>query len=278
MPDSPARYRLVIFDPIEDPLSLRDPIAETTGLHPTDVVQWLARAPGVWPHPLDEPTVRKMLDRLFDARIAAEAWRVDQFPELGSPRTIHRAACLEQGLRIDGLRGEPTHWVPWDRIELICAGRIAAEDEFRETSAPRWPSNLVTGIRALALRKPRPVIRAARASRIPRDPAGEVLVVRRDPRVTFRFVEGQMNYTYLGDRLRKTAAENFPLFLADLCDRAREAYLTPSTRAWTEGKDPSGYEFPTSQALMEYATHRLLWSWYRRDREAAGTEGDEEQP
>jgi hypothetical protein len=32
-----------------------------------------------------------------------------------------------------------------------------------------------------------------------------------------------------------------------------------------EGRDPGEYEFPTSQAIIEYATHRLLWSWYRRD-------------
>ena len=26
-----------------------------------------------------------------------------------------------------------------------------------------------------------------------------------------------MNYAYLGDRLKSSAAENFPIFLADLC-------------------------------------------------------------
>ena len=26
--------------------------------------------------------------------------------------------------------------------------------------------------------------------------------------------------------------------------------------------------FPSSQAILDYATHRLLWSWYRRDSEA----------
>ncbi len=28
------------------------------------------------------------------------------------------------------------------------------------------------------------------------------------------------------------------------------------------------YEFASSQALLDYATHRLLYSWYRRDRDA----------
>jgi hypothetical protein len=32
--------------------------------------------------------------------------------------------------------------------------------------------------------------------------------------------------------------------------------------------EPGECEFPSSHALLEYATHRLLWSWYTRDREA----------
>ncbi|MBV8488230.1 MAG: hypothetical protein JO161_08115 [Planctomycetaceae bacterium] len=268
MANSSSRYRLVIFDEIDDPQELRPMICGVTGTHPTDVVQWLARAPGVWPQPLDEPTVRKLLDGLYEFGVAAEAWRADLFPELSPARTVHRAACLDQGLRIDGLRGEPTHWVPWDRIDMICAGKITMEDEVREVQAPRWPSAVVSGIRALALQKPRPMERIARSSRVPRDPIGEVIIVRRDPRIAFRVVENQMNYAYLGERLKKSAAENFPIFLGDLCVSANRAYLAPSTRALRERRDPEDYEFSSSQALIEYATHRLLWSWYRRDGDA----------
>jgi hypothetical protein len=104
--------------------------------------------------------------------------------------------------------------------------------------------------------------------RIPRDPAGEVIVVRHDPRIAFRVVENQMNYAYLGPRLRQSAAENFPVFVADLCARADAAYITPSTLSLLERREPGEHEFPSSQSLLDYATHRLLWSWYRRDRDA----------
>jgi hypothetical protein len=268
MPTTPARYRLVIFQPIEEPHAVRDLVCRVMGMHPTDAVQWLARAPGTWPQLMAEDEVRKLLDGLYELGIAAEAWRTDQFPELSPARTVHRAACLAEGFRIQGLRGEPTHWVPWDRIELICAGRISAEDEYRHVQPPRWPSTVVAGIRALTLMKPQPSSRRARAMRIPRDPVGEVLIVRRDPRIAFRVVENQMNYAYLGRRLSQSAAENFPVFVADLCARADTAYLTPSTRSLLQGRDPGEYEFPSSQSLLEYATHRLLWSWYRRDRDA----------
>jgi hypothetical protein len=268
MPNASPRYRLVIFQAIDEPLELRDLVCRVTGMHPTDAVQWLARAPGTWPQPLEESEVRRLLEGFFEAGIAAEAWRTDQFPELSPSRTVQRDACLPEGFRVEGLRGEPTHWVPWERIELICAGRIGVEDEFRHVQSPRWPSVVVSGIRALALMKPKPSNRLARASRIPRDPVGEVIVVRRDPRVAFRAVENQMNYGYLGARRSHSASENFPIFVADLCARADGAYITPSTRSLLEGNEPGEHGFPTSQALLDYATHRLLWSWYRRDRDA----------
>jgi hypothetical protein len=268
MSNTPPRYRLVIFQAIDEPQELRDLVCRVTGMHPTDAVQWLARAPGTWPQPLEESEVRKLLEGLFEAGIAAEAWRIDQFPELSPARTVHRVACLAEGFRVEGLRAEPTHWVPWERIELICAGRIGVEDEFRHVQSPRWPSMVVAGVRALALMKPKPSSRLARASRIPRDPVGEVIVVRRDPRVAFRAVETQMNYAYLGKRRSHSAAENFPIFVADLCARADSAYITPSTRSLLERDKQGEHVFPSSPALLDYATHRLLWSWYRRDRDA----------
>src|SRR5262249_56432025 len=114
------------------------------------------------------------------------------------------------------------------------------------------------------LQTPPPRGRRPRAPRIPRDPVGEVLIVRREPRLAFRVVENQMNYAYLGQRLRQSAGENFPIFVADLCARADAAYITPSTRSLLEHRYPVEYEFPSSQALLDYATHRLLCSWYRR--------------
>ncbi|APW61066.1 hypothetical protein [Paludisphaera borealis] len=267
MSSTPPRYRLVIFDAIDDPKELRDLISNATGAHPTDAVQWLAKAPGVWPKELDEAAIRTLLDGLYEFGVAAEAWRIDQFPDLSPPRTIHRAACLDDGLRIEGLRGEPTHWVPWDRVEMICAGCVAA-DAGRARGTPFWPSTVVSGLRAIALRKPRPFAVGGRSQRTPRDPVGEVLVVRRDPRIVFRFVENQMNYAYLGDRLKESAADNFPIFLADLCARSAQAFLTDSTRALLERRECGENDFPSSQAILEHATLQLLWSWYRRDRDS----------
>ncbi len=267
MAKTEVRYRLVVFDELEDPHRVRDLFSEVTGAHPTDAMQWLARVPGIWPKLLDEGQTRRLLDGLYELEIAAEAWRTDAFPDLSRPRTVHEAACIDGGFRVTGLRGEPTHWIPWDRVELIAAGKIAADDEFREVTPPGWVNAISTGFRAAIGRSPR-TARKSRAMRIPRDPVGEVIVVRRDPRLAIRVVENKMNYGYLGDRLRPSAAENFPQLVGDLRRLARAAFVTPTTDALLDGGDPDDFEFDTSQSLLDYATLRLLWAWYRRDRDA----------
>jgi hypothetical protein len=261
-------YRLVVFDHPDDPRAVRDLMCGVTGIHPTDAMQWVARsAPGIWPQPLAEGEVRELLDGLYDLGVPAEAWRIDMLPELNPVRTIHDAACLTEGLRVKGLRGEPTHWVPWDRIEILSAGRIMLEDEFRDVSPPGWAAAISTGLNAMIGRAPR-AVRRARAMRIPHVPVGQVYIVRRDPRVCFRIIENQMNYASLGENRRSSAAENFPLFLAELCSHAKQAFITPATVSFLMLGTPSEYEFASSQTLLEYTMHRLLWSWYRRDRDA----------
>lgn len=272
-------YRLVLFDAPEDPKAVRDVLCGVTGMHPTDAMQWVARAPGVFPRPLAEGEVRELLDALFELGIPAEAWRVDALPNLVPPRTVHEAACLDDGLRISGLRGEAAHWVPWDKLELISAGWIAQDDEFRDVVPPGWVRAASTGLNAL-LHRPQRIARRQRAMRIPRDPVAEALLVRAEPRIAFRVVSTQMKYASLGDRIRPTASENFPIFLGEIRDRATDAYVTPSTRAVLAGEEPGAFLFPSSSAFLEYTTNRLLWSWYRKDRDRrAGAEGaDPEGP
>ncbi len=268
MPETAPRYRLVVFDEVDEPHAVRDLVCRVTLSHPTDAMRWVAKAPGVWPHPLPEKETRALLDGLYELGVAAEAWRTDLFPELSPTRNVHRAACLKEGFRVEGLRGEPTHWTTWDKFELISVGRIAAEDEYRNVAAPAWPSAVITGLRALTFRKPDPGFRRARAQRVVRDPVSELILVRREPLIAFRIVETQMNYAYLGDRLSPSSAENFPLLVAEVCARADNAVLTPPTRAFLAKSDPSEYEFLDSQALLDYTTLRLLWGWYKRDRDA----------
>ena len=274
-----AQYRLVVFDELDDPRPVRDLFCQVLGVHPTDSAQWVARVPGVWPKLLGEADVRKLLDGLYALEIAAEAWRADAFPDIHRPRTIHEAACIDGGFRVSGLRGEPTHWVPWDKVELLAAGNIASEDADRAITPPGWVNALSTGFRAAIGRAPR-AARKSRGFKTPRDPVGEVLIVRRDPLVAFRVVANQMNYGYLGDRLRPSAIENFPIFLRDLRRLSTSAIVTPTLDDLlnpSEEIDPDDYEFSSTQSLVDYATLRLLWGWYRRDRDEVEGTGEHQQ-
>ncbi len=279
MPQASAQYRLVVFDELDNPQPVRELFCQVLGVHPTDSAQWVARVPGVWPKLLGESDVRKLLDGLYALEVAAEAWRMDAFPDIRRPRTIHEAACIDGGLRITGLRGEPIHWVPWDKVEMIAAGAIASDDASREITPPGWVNALSTGFRAAIGRAPR-AARKSRGFRTPRDPVAEVLIVRRDPLVAFRVVANQMNYSYLGDRLQPSAIDNFPIFLTDLKRLAKSAIVTPTTDDYldpSEDIDSDDYEFNSPQSLVDYATLRLLWGWYRRDREKLEGTGDHRQ-
>lgn len=267
-------YRLVVFDAPDDPKPLRDLLCGVLGLHQADAMQWIARTPGIWARPLAEGETRELLDGMYELGIAAEAWRVDQLPKLSPARSVHIVACLPDGLRIGGLRGEPAHWVPWSAVEVVHGGRIAPEELARPAQPLGWAQAVSAGLNAMVLRKPLPP-RIQRSQRTPRDPVPEVHVVRRDPRLAFRFTSDQLNYAYLGDRLRASAIENFPLFLADLCagttSAGSSAHITDSTHELLrltrgdESAEPRLY--PSSQAMLEDTTLRLLWTWYRRDRD-----------
>ncbi|QDV32250.1 hypothetical protein [Tautonia plasticadhaerens] len=266
-------YRLILFDQPDDPQALRELFRGVMGLHPTEAMQWVKRAPGILPWPLAEGEVRELLDALYEQGIAAEARRVDTVPKLVPPRSVHRAAVKEDGLSVGGLRGEPAHWVPWAKLELIHGARIAAEDEFRDPRAPGWSGTLAAGLNAMILRGPR-ASRARRASRVVKEPTTELHLVRQDPLIAFRVVADQMNYSDLGDRLKPSAAENFPVFLADILGRVGgRAHVTDSARALldpADDREPTTY--PNSQAMLDATTLRLLWAWYRRDREVGGAE------
>ena len=265
MAGSDPSYRVVVFDAPEDPKAARDLFARVTGLHPTEAMVWVARAPGILPRPLNEPQTRALLDGLFDLGVPAEAWRADRLPKLGPPRNIKDADCLEDGFRVKGLRGEPTHWVPWDKIEIVSAGLVRPEPNPREIG-PGGLAAFADGLSGMF--RIRAIRRRERLARKTADPIAEVLIVRREPLIAFRAVADSMTYASLGERLKASASENFPMFLADLCARAKSAHVTVATLGVLEGRIGEDLEFDSTQALLDYTTLRLLWAWYRRDRDA----------
>lgn len=266
MPSKDPGYRVVVFDSIEEPEPVRELICKETGLHPTDANQWIARMPCISSRAWSEREARNLIDGLYELGVAAEARRSDAIPELTPARTVHKVACLPDGLRVTGLRGEPTHWVPWGRVELIDAGLVEQPDELRMISPPTWITAVRNGLNAV-LRRPSLIARRERSLRIAREPVGEIVLVRCEPLRALLLNENALNYAYLGERLKPSASENFPQLLEDLCTLAERAARTPSTEAMRAHGDAREYTFASTSELLKDAQVRLLWRWYRADRE-----------
>jgi hypothetical protein len=262
-------YMLIVFDSIEAAEPVRDLLCEVTGMHPTDAMRWVARMPCVGAHPLTKVQADRLLEGLYELGVAGEARKRDAIPTLAPARTARTVACLPEGFRVKGLRGEPIHWVPWSKIELIDAAWVDQKDATRAVGAPSWMTAVRNAVSTLVGRPRMLIGRRPRTMRFLREPSREVVLVRREPRLALHMQEGSINYSYLGEKLRPTAAENFPLFLSDLCGHAKDAYLTPSTRRILGGHPSEGEESrqKSSQELVEDAGLWLLWSWYRRDRD-----------
>ena len=114
---------------------------------------------------VDEATTRSLLDGLFELRSPPRPGESTRSPSSARPRTVHSGLRARRADSASlGLRTEPTHWVPWDRFELVSAGLIEAEDEFRDVSAPGWISGINSGTRLLTGRNPSPAQKPARCA------------------------------------------------------------------------------------------------------------------
>lgn len=262
------QYLLVVFDEVEDQEAVRALLCRVTGLHPTDATQWIARMPCVGARPLKKAEIQEILDGLYDLGIAAEARVPSSIPSFTPVRNAHEVACMPEGLRVLGLRGEPIHWIPYDKVELINAAWVDQEDETRSVGAAAWTTALRNAVNTM-IGRPRLLIgRRERTMRVAREPRREIILIRREPQIALRFAEEALNYAYLGPKLRPTAGENFPLFLQDLSVRVETATLTKSTQLLLKGvaAEVEGARFPSTKALIDDSILRLLWRWYHRDR------------
>ncbi len=280
MVEPEPQYRLVIFDAIDDLPRVRTVFTRVTGVHRTDATQWLSKAPGVWPQTIPVEQVKPLLDGLYELAIAAEAWRLDAFPKLNPARHVNGIACQDDGFQITGLHGEPSQWIPWDKVILIDAGLVEPSEEFRSARPPGWVDAVSTGLNALIGRAPR----AARGhptrsgGRIDPSLVGSAILIRQDPLVAYRLIENLMHYRSLGRFRQPSAAENFPILLEQLYLGTNDAHITPGTHALVAyspnqaepDRDPESLPdvpvYRDTHALLEHATIQLLWSWYCRDR------------
>lgn len=265
---TPVKYRLVVFGKPEETEQIRDFLAKSLGIHALDALRLTAHMPGILPGLYDARTSKTILDQLFELKIPAEARSSDTFPDLARPRSVHDLTLTGGGINIrDNIRKQTLHFLPWNKIGLIAAGRIHVPDTVLEYDPPGITRNVVYGVRRML--GGGSLNRKERTVRSPGFPKGEAILWRREPHAVFRLSEDKLRYDILGEHRAENAAENFPRLIKWLAGGAENAFLTDSTRAYIGEIEGEPEIYPDEDSLIESATMQLLKSWYKQDREKA---------
>jgi hypothetical protein len=247
--DTPAadnsKFRVVVYAAPDDTEELADVIAEVLKFHPTDALIRARTVPGPLIDELTRETAERLAGEISKIGVRAEAVPAADVPEFKNIVVVHHARCPETGLEVLGLNAEEQMLVPWSDIDLISVGQVPQE------TARHYVTGEMTAISA-----------ARRTSPGPKDmlltPGPSAWFVCRNPDRELRIDHKRMNYEYLGKRKTFSATANFRLFLDDVIARARQAYLTPSTRDYLEHGSVSDYSFGSPEVLKQDAILHLL--------------------
>jgi len=233
-------------------------LGEHLDMERADTLRLAAHMPGVLPRSLTSDQAGRLVEALTHVGIDAEAWPVDRIPDLSEPRTVHKVICRADGLESFGLHGEPSHWLPWEQVELLSLGVLPRAAKELSLAAPVWVTAAAAVVRPLLLGGPRS--RAHRVKR--REPvAPELWIIRARPVLALRVQRDRMSYEYLGERLQPSTRANFRLLLADLVAAVPHATVTPAAQSFIAGDRPGHFHFASAQHLMEYTTWQLLLRW-----------------
>jgi hypothetical protein len=251
-------WHVIVFADNFDRQLLRALVGEHLDMERADATRLAAHAPGVLARPLTNTQADRLVEALTNVGIVAEAWPVDRIPDLSEPRTMHKLICRVDGLEAFGLRGEPSHWLPWEHVELLSLGVLPRGSRDLSLSAPAWVTAAAAVVRPLLLGGPRSRPRRVRR----REPvAPELWIIRARPLLVLRVQQDRMSYEYLGDRLQPSSGANFRVFLDDLVRSVPGAGLTPALQSFLNYDRPGHYFFSSAQQLMEYTTWQLLLRW-----------------
>lgn len=239
-------YRVVVFARPDDPDDFVDAVMKTIGANRVDArIDWNL-APGILPHKLTLEAASKLANALRGLGVNTSVVLESTLLRLDHAETVHRAACLPEGLEIAGLTGARSALIEWQDVVLMSVGFVPletakhynVEPQVAVFSAPHSHTELtettaITGF--------------------------ELWLVTARPERVFRIEQDRMNYEYLGERKVPSAAANFKVFLTDIALHAKRAYLTPAAHALIEFKPVGKYRFTDSAELQrETQLHFLL--------------------
>jgi hypothetical protein len=256
-PESSDAYRVVVFARPDDPAELAEVLNRVLGIHPTDALVHARGAPGALPEKLTRERAEVLVAEIAQLGLSAQALPAAEIPEFEHVVAVHRSACSDAGLDVQGLHEEQHFAVPWGDIELIAIGQVPQE------IARHYATGEMAALSA-ARRTSKPPVD------LPLPPGAAAWIVCRNPERELRIDHKRMNYEYLGKRKTFSATANFRLFIDDIIARTPHAYLTPSTRDFLERGSVSSYSFDSPEKLKQDAILHLVI----RRRSAAAVRGE----
>ncbi|MBI1310625.1 hypothetical protein GC176_04890 [bacterium] len=252
-PSATARggdFRVAVFSRGDDIEAMAAVLSESLGLNRVDAKIHAAHLPGLLADRLTNEQAEIVVAAVRQLGVAAAAVAQSDVPQLNHPETIHRAACLDDGLEIIGLSGARSGFIAWPDLEFISVGYVPLEGAHHY--APESPVVLHSA--------PHEVEEQSEGVAV----SGPVCwFIARNPQRIYFLNHSRMNYDYLADRKSSSAAANFSEFLTDLTGSATTAYLTPATRAILHHGSASDYLFKDAEqfkqaTILQYLLHTTV--------------------
>ena len=213
---SAVKYRLAVAMESVDQEQALPVLKEVLGFNAIDGRNRLRHIPAVWPGEFDQSVARTAAAKLQSLGIETAAVPVDTIPDLRLARTLHRVACVENGLVVISLSGETEQTIPWSHVGLLSIADIVDVHGRTEGRLPDGVFRHDPGIADLKSH--------------PEDHGLELWILCDPPFEAFRIVADMMNYEYLKERRTSSSADNFQNLICDILQYSGSAFLTPSTR------------------------------------------------
>lgn len=237
--------RLVVFARPDDEDALVKVLMDVLHLNRLDARIHAHAVPGVLVDRLSLSQAQQAVRGIRELGVNAIAVPESALPKLEHPEVVHRAACRDTGFEVSGLSGAERLSIAWSDLEVISLGWVPldkarhfnVESQVVVFSAPHSVEEKVEVTSLYGAELWMTILGSERVLKLDQD---------------------HMNYEYLGKRMADSAVANFRLFLADLVQRARSAYLTPATHAFLRHAHLEQYRFDDSAALKRETLRHVL--------------------
>ena len=238
------KFVLLVLSVPEVPDELTDVLCTHLGLNQIDARIRLHDLPGIVPDRIPADVADQLIESIHDKGGLAVKIEADEIPKLTHPQAIHHAACTENGFQIFDLDGQLAETIPWTDLELLSIGVLPTQTTHHEvpdsTAIHSAPGPRGRGIDMAVMR------------------GAVAWLIAANPLRVFKIVHNELNYEYLDDRMTQSSATNFRLFADDIIARARQLFLTPATRAFTNHGLFHHYAFESEESLREHTLFHLL--------------------